>query len=268
MKCTDDQLINRLVKLEQKMKDTVCPECCSKPDQLVKVHDHGYVRYVDHMGSDMRIVEFARISYGSPSKGPEADQKLLNYLWRNRHTSPFEMCKVTFNIKMPIFVMRQFVRHRMQNLNEVSARYTQLPAEFYIPEKWRANLEVGQNKQHSVVIDRFGSDGDGGTVTHESLSKHLMVISDFCYKEYQKLLDCGVARELARMVLPLNIYTEIYTTWDLKNLLHFLSLRLDEHAQSEIRDYAKVMSGICDKLFPWTMAAFRRYKVVVQDLEL
>src|SRR5689334_22691832 len=117
------------------------------PTKIV-VLDHGFVRYIDHMGTDQRIVEAARISYKSPSKGEEADRKLIGYLWKNRHLSPFEMCKITFNIKMPIFVMRQFVRHRMQNLNEVSARYTELPAEFYIPKRWRK--QDTKNKQGSV----------------------------------------------------------------------------------------------------------------------
>src|SRR3990172_10322317 len=120
-------------------------------ETTTKVLDHGFVRLVDHMGSDQRIVKAARVSYDSPSKAPEQDKKLLHYLWKNKHTSPFEMCKITFNIKLPIFVMRQFVRHRMQNLNEVSARYTELPNEFYIPSQWRK--QDSKNKQSSVAVD-------------------------------------------------------------------------------------------------------------------
>ena len=114
----------------------------------IPVLDHGYVRYIDHLGSDQRICEAARISYKSPSKGDEQDKKLIAYLWRNKHTSPFEMVKLTLNIKLPIFVMRQYVRHRMQNLNEMSARYTELPNEFYIPKKWRK--QDTKNKQGSI----------------------------------------------------------------------------------------------------------------------
>ena len=117
----------------------------------VSALDSGFVRYIDHMGSDERVVEAARISYRSPSKGEDADRKLLNYLFKNKHTSPFEMCKITFNVKMPIFVMRQWVRHRMQNLNEVSARYTELPDEFYRPTEWR--VQDASNKQSSVASD-------------------------------------------------------------------------------------------------------------------
>src|SRR5438093_1688934 len=119
----------------------------------INVLDHGFVRYVDHLGSDMRVVESARLSYKSPSKGEEADKKLLFYLWKNRHTSPFEMIKVTLNIKLPIFVMRQYVRHRMQNLNEVSARYTELPNEFYVPTKWRK--QDTKNKQGSIDTEEL-----------------------------------------------------------------------------------------------------------------
>ena len=213
----------------------------------IPVLDHGFVRYIDHLGSDLRIVEAARISYRSPSKGPDADQKLLRYLWKNKHTSPFEMCKLTLNVKLPIFVMRQWVRHRMQNLNEVSARYTDLPREFYIPTVWRKNLGAGQNKQQSVVSE---------DLAHEGLTTMVASFCDSAYNFYETLLANGVARELARMVLPVNIYTEIYCCWDLKNLLHFIKLREDAHAQAEIQEYAKAIKTILLELFPWTMAAY------------
>lgn len=210
----------------------------------IKVLDKGFVRYIDHMGSDERIVEAARISYKSPSKGEEQDKKLIKYLMKNKHTSPFEMCKLTINVKLPIFVMRQYVRHRMQNLNEVSARYTELPNEFYIPETWR--LQDPKNKQGSV----------SGNLDHAACTETL---SNFCYVAYEKyelLLARGVAREMARMVLPVNIYTEIYSCWDLKNLLHFITLREDSHAQAEIQEYGKAIKTICKELFPWTMEAY------------
>lgn len=227
----------------------------------IKVLDKGFVRYIDHMGSDERIVEAARISYRSPSKGEEQDKKLLKYLYKNKHTSPFEMCKLTLNIKMPIFIMRQYVRHRMQNLNEVSARYTQLSDDFYIPEMWRK--QDVKNKQGSVNddlweprIDALGEAGIGQAHCSE-------VFEDQCkeiYKVYQSMIDSGIAREMARMILPLNIYTEIYSCWDLKNLLHFIALRDDSHAQYEIQQYGKAIKSICEELFPVTMEAYEEFK--------
>jgi thymidylate synthase (FAD) len=227
----------------------------------IKVLDKGFVRYIDHMGSDERIVEAARISYKSPSKGAEQDKKLLKYLYKNKHTSPFEMCKLTLNIKMPIFIMRQYVRHRMQNLNEVSARYTQLSDDFYIPEKWRK--QDNKNKQSSLVDDlwepRIDALGEAG-IGHKDCSE---VFEDQCkeiYQVYQSMIDSGIAREMARMILPVNIYTEIYSCWDLKNLLHFISLRDDSHAQAEIQEYGRAIKSICEELFPVTMEAYEEFK--------
>ena len=233
---------------------------------VVNVLDHGYVRYIDHMGSDERICEAARISYKSPSKGREQDQKLINYLWKNKHTSPFEMVKLTVNIKLPIFVMRQYVRHRMQNLNEVSARYTELPNEFYIPTKWRK--QDTKNKQGSVVDKDWDWPAPelGDISTHEAFSQQLRQHCEDCYKLYQQYIKNGVAREMARMVLPLNIYTEIYACWDMKNLLHFITLRDDSHAQQEIQEYGKVVKAMCKELFPMTMNAYERYKWELVDL--
>lgn len=212
----------------------------------IHVLDHGFVRLIDWMGSDDRVVEAARVSYKSPSKGPEADKKLLKYLFKNQHTSPFEMVKVVFNIKMPIFVMRQYVRHRMQNLNEVSARYTKLPNEFYIPEIWRK--QDTKNKQGSVEgFDSFQNNFFTQTLSEENQR---------AFAVYERMLESGVAREMARMVLPVNIYTEIYTTWDLKNLLHFIALRDDAHAQAEIQEYGKAIKSMLVELFPWTMEAY------------
>lgn len=221
----------------------------------IPVLDHGYVRYIDHMGSDQRILEAARISYKSPSKGDEADKKLLNYLWKNKHTSPFEMVKLTLNIKLPILVMRQYVRHRMQNLNEVSARYTELPDEFYVPIKWRK--QDLKNKQASTGI--FTEDEN--FVQSERLRAH----NRNSYQIYQDYLAQGVSREMARMVLPVNIYTEIYACWDIKNLLHFITLRDDAHAQYEIAVYGKAIRQICTELFPWTMQAFDKHKWVLNE---
>lgn len=221
-----------------------------EPGFTIPCLDEGFVRYVDHMGSDTRIVEAARISYRSPSKGPEADAKLLCYLFKNKHTSPFEMVKVTFNVKLPIFVMRQWVRHRMQNLNEVSARYTELADEFYHPTAWRA--QAVDNKQGSTEapeIDKLRCDG------------LLATAYKFAYAKYQALLRAGVAREMARMVLPVGIYTEIYSTWDLNNLLKFFVLRDDAHAQAEIQVYAQAMKKVAAELFPITMAVYEEARV-------
>jgi thymidylate synthase (FAD) len=215
----------------------------------IPVLDHGFVRYIDHMGSDERIVEAARISYRSPSKGPEQDRKLIEYLYRNKHTSPFEMVKLTINVKLPIFVMRQYVRHRMQNLNEVSARYTELPEEFYIPTEWRA--QDTSNKQGSVK----SVDLDAGGLTWM-----LQCHSKDAYATYKQMLEMGVAREMARMVLPVNIYTEVYSCWDLKNLLHFVTLREDAHAQAEIQEYGRAIKSMLVELFPMTMAAYEKFK--------
>lgn len=220
----------------------------------IKVLDHGYVRFVDSMGTDARILEAARISYKSEGKGTEADKKLLRYLLTNKHTSPFEMCKITFNIKLPIFVMRQFVRHRMQNLNEVSARYTQLPNEFYIPTEWRR--QDTKNKQGSVTEEDwnplfFEESSSGITV-----SNLLETQSKYVYYLYEQMLEKGIAREMARMILPVNIYTEIYSCWDLSNLLKFFALRDDTHAQAEIQDYAVAMKAITATKFPWVMELY------------
>lgn len=226
--------------------------------KTISVLDCGFVRYIDHMGDDTRIVEAARISYRSPSKGPAEDEKLIRYLYKNKHTSPFEMVKVTLNIKMPIFIMRQYVRHRMQNLNEVSARYTQLPNEFYIPAQWRA--QDTKNRQGGVAAELFTSSDNENAYSHEQLSRELKRVCDLCYKTYEGMIDAGVAREMARMVLPVNIYTEIYACWDLKNLLHFITLREDAHAQSEIQEYGRAIKSILVELFPITMRCYEEFK--------
>lgn len=241
----------------------------------IPVLDHGFVRLVDWMGTDGRIVEAARISYKSPSKGPDQDKKLLHYLYKNKHTSPFEMCKVTLNIKMPIFVMRQYVRHRMQNLNEMSARYTELPNEFYIPKEWRK--QDTKNKQGSVIdVDwnvvkthymggKFGF-GTEECDSHDLFSKLLLEHCDRAYDLYEWYIEQGVAREMARVVLPLNIYTEIYCCWDLKNLMHFLQLREDSHAQWEIQQFATAIKKIVKELFPVTIQAFDKFKWKMEEL--
>lgn len=216
---------------------------------------HGYVRYIDHLGSDMRIVEAARVSYKSPSKGAEQDKKLLNYLMQHRHTSPFEQCNITFNIKFPIFLMRQFVRHRTFRLNEWSGRYSELRDEFFIPERWR--IQDTKNKQGSLAVNEVAWD--------HLQTERARKAYDVCYEMYRAMLMDGVAKEQARFVLPVATYTEIYVNCDLHNLMHFLRLRMDSHAQSEIQEVAGAMHAIALELFPWTFEAFNRFKITTTD---
>jgi thymidylate synthase (FAD) len=216
----------------------------------IPVLDHGFVRLIDWMGTDSRICEAARLSYKSPSKGEEQDKKLLFYLYKMRHTSPFEQCVITFNIRLPLFVQGQMVRHRTQRLNQVSARYSEMKEEFYIPTKWRK--QDIKNKQGSV---------ETAELNHHALSFNLQQWNDEAFDKYRLLLSMGVAREMARMVLPQNLYTEIYSQWDLHNLMHFFSLRLDEHAQWEIRQYAQSMFKIFEELYPWCSEAYHKFKL-------
>jgi thymidylate synthase (FAD) len=245
------------------------------PGHRIPVLDHGHVVYESHMGSDAEICNAARISYAGKEKltSPEDNQKLINYLYKNKHTSPFEMAKVRLVIKMPIFVARQYIRHRMQNVNEVSARYTELPDEFYIPEVWRE--QDTKNKQGSVATLGFDPvlatrqvmDVDGTSYGSNGASVILNEHCRYSYQLYQELITAGVAREMARMVLPLNIYTEMVVCWDLKNLLHFVTLREDAHAQAEIQDYGRAIKSILVQLFPQTMSAYERYKFPCHDTQ-
>lgn len=231
------------------------------------VLDKGYVRLVDYMGSDVDIVEAARVSYKSPSKGEIKDKKLLNHLWMHRHTSPFEQVCIKFDIKLPLFVQGQMVRHRTQRLNQVSFRYTEAVDEFYIPKNWRK--QDTKNKQGSIESVDFNpefydpiSKNNLGTAS-ELFEGHCVL----AYNLYKILLEKGVAREMARMILPQNIYTEIYTTWDLNNLTKFFSLRLEDDAQLEIREFTRAMYDITKMIFPWTIAAFDRFKFKLVDME-
>lgn len=227
--------------------------------------DHGFVRVIDWMGADLDILEAARISYKSPSKGVEADKKLLAYLWKNQHTSPFEQCIIKFNIKLPLFVQAQIVRHRTQRLNQVSARYTQMKEEFYIPTSWRK--QDTKNKQGSINDNKWKAYipyKSGNVDASNDLERHCRS----SYFMYKKMLESGIAREMARMVLPQNLYTEIYSQWDLHNLMRFFSLRLNKHAQWEVRMYALAMYNIFKELYPWTAEAWEKYKIVVKEVQL
>ncbi len=221
-----------------------------EPGYSIEVLGVGHVRYLDHLGTDKRIAEAARASYGKPSQGEEKDNKLIRYLFLNRHTSPFEQCNITFELKMPIFVMRQFVRHRTSRLNEFSGRYAELPDEFYTPPVWRRQLQEG-NKQGSVFdYDKEWNEGN------ELIAQEVF---SMCYIRYQILLERGVAKELARIVLPLATFTQIHVNIDLHNLLHMFYLRTDSHAQLEYQELAKGMVAITSTLFPVTTALFRQY---------
>jgi len=230
-----------------------------KKGYTVEVLGNSFVKYIRHLGADgdlieegerilqadMAITEAARMSYLEPSKGEEKDKKLLRYLFKNKHTSPFEMVNITFNIRMPIFVMRQFVRHRTFRLNEISARYTELDLGFYIPEKWRS--QDPKNKQGSVF--NYGLKSD-------EISAGLDMFYDETFSYYKRLLDIGVAREMARMVLPVGALTEIEVNIDLNNLMKYFRLRDDPHAQWEHQEIARAMKIITRECFPWVMGMY------------
>lgn len=225
----------------------------------IDVLDKGFVRLVDYMGSDDMILNAARVSTGASSKGAKRDRGLIRYLYRNAHTSPFEMSEFIFHIKAPLFVARQWMRHRTASVNETSGRYRELPTEFYEPETWREQA----TKNHQ------GSEGEVADVEriNQSFAKSLATAT----KTYQSLLRRGVAREMARLVLPVTLYTEWYWKIDLHNLMHFLSLRMDAHAQWEIRQYAEAVRDLVDATgdFPYTMEIFSQMREVdsqIRDL--
>jgi thymidylate synthase (FAD) len=217
------------------------------------VLDKGFVRLIDVMGSDNAIVQAARVSYGAGTKTVNDDKALINYLVKHKHTSPLEMCEVKFHLKMPIFVARQWMRHRTASINEYSARYSVLSDEFYLPELSRIQKQSKDNKQ-----------GSGEALPKEMAEKVRNIIktdAEQCYKNYDFLLsdDVNFARELARMNLNLNYYTEFYWKIDLHNFLHFLNLRCHPHAQYEIRVYAEKMLEIAKVWCPFAVEAFENF---------
>ncbi len=233
--------------------------------QAIPALDHGFVRVVDYMGDDAAIVQAARVSYGRGTKKVQDDSGLIKYLMRHRHTTPFEMCEIKYHIKLPIFVARQWIRHRTANVNEYSARYSILDKEFYIPAPAQLAAQSTSNRQ-----------GRGDVLQGAEAERVLQLLREDatrCYDDYQEMLNesedgevidpdrDGLARELARMNLPLNIYTQWYWKTDLHNLLHFLSLRADPHAQYEIRVYADVMLETVRRWVPIAAAAFEEYRI-------
>ena len=233
------------------------------------VLDHGFIRVVDYMGNDSAVVQAARVSYGAGTRKVREDQGLIRYLIRHRHTTPFEMCEIKFHVKLPIFVARQWIRHRTANINEYSARYSILDNEFYIPAPEHLARQSSTNRQgRGSVLE--GSQAltvmrmlrDDATRAHA----HYVEMMDISGAEEDQADSPGLARELARMNLTLNFYTQWYWKVNLHNFMHFLSLRGDQHAQYEIRAYANVMLGILKKWVPDTFDAFSDYRLGAAEL--
>jgi len=246
-------------------KRVTSPELEKVLYEAIPVLDHGFIRVIDYMGDDSSIVQSARVSYGKGTKKVSTDEGLIRYLMRHWHSTPFEMCEIKYHVKLPIFIARQWIRHRTANVNEYSARYSILDKEFYIPAKEQLSAQATNNRQ-----------GRGNLITGEQADEVLKILKDDAvrtYDNYEKMLNerfdgtiidekkSGLARELARMNLTLNSYTQWYWKTDLLNLMNFLFLRADSHAQYEIRVYAEKMLDTVKKWVPITHAAFLDYRV-------
>ncbi len=214
----------------------------------------GFVRLVDYMGNDAAIVQAARVSYGAGTKQVRQDRALIRYLMRHWHTSPFEMVEFKFHVKLPIFVARQWIRHRTANVNEYSGRYSILREEFYVPEPEQVRFQSPTNKQGRA--DQSLPAEEVAAILDEIVEQQKAL-----YQSYQRLLEKGVARELARINLPVSLYTEWYWKIDLHNLFHFLQLRMDVHAQYEIRVYANAIAEIIKPIIPMAWEAFEDYRL-------
>lgn len=236
------------------MARIVVPEAEALLDQEIKVLDKGFVRLVDYMGSDQRIVQAARVSYGEGTKSFRQDRGLIHYLIRNWHTSPFEQVQLTFHTKMPIFVARQWVRHRTARLNEISGRYSVMKDEFYLPSPDQVRFQSESNKQGRSSECLAVEDAQAVIDRMEAEQKAV-------YANYTAMLEQGVARELARSNLPLSLYTEWYWQVDLHNLFHFLALRMDDHAQYEIRVFAEAMAMCAKAVAPLAYEAFEEHRL-------
>jgi thymidylate synthase (FAD) len=232
----------------------------------IKVLDHGFIRVIDYMGDDAAIVQAARVSYGKGTKKLNEDKGLINYLMRHWHSTPFEMCEIKFHIKLPIFVARQWIRHRTANVNEYSGRYSVMDKEFYLPDAAQLAPQSKSNHQGRSV----------DTLTPEESARVLHILktdSEQTYKNYEELMNAdaqgnvidenktGIARELARMNLTVNYYTQWYWKIDLHNLMHFLMLRADPHAQYEIRVYADAMIEVMKAWVPFAHEAFEEHRL-------
>jgi len=223
----------------------------------IELLDHGFLRVIDYMGDDSAIVQAARVSYGRGTRKVSEDSGLIRYLMRHRHSTPFEMCEIKFHVKLPIFVARQWIRHRMASVNEYSARYSILDREFYIPEPSQLAAQSASNRQ-----------GRAEALPPDVAQRVMTMLRNDamqCFSDYEEMLDeeggIGLARELARMNLTLNTYTQWYWKIDLHNLMNFVSLRIDPHAQYEIRVYAEAMLTVLRAWVPAAAAAFEEYRV-------
>ena len=238
--------------------------------QPIPVLDHGFIRVIDYMGDDAAVVQAARVSYGAGTKKVREDAGLINYLMRHRHTSPFEMCEIKLHMKLPIFVARQQIRTRTASVNEYSARFSILDREFYMPEPEQLGAQAKSNRQ-----------GRGETLTGDEARRVMELLREDAaraYDHYEEMLNetatgetvdparSGLARELARMNLSVNFYTQWYWKIDLHNLMNFLKLRADAHAQYEIRAYADAMLDILKQWVPLTYAAFMDYRMGAYEL--
>jgi thymidylate synthase (FAD) len=251
-------------------KRVTSPELEKVLYEAIPVLDHGFIRVIDYMGDDSSIVQSARVSYGKGTKKVSTDDGLIRYLMRYRHSTPFEMCEIKYHVKLPIFIARQWIRHRTANVNEYSARYSILDKEFYLPAKDQLAAQSQSNRQ-----------GRGDVLQGKQAEEVLNILKDDAtrtYDNYEKLLNerfdgtkidenkIGLARELARMNLTLNTYTQWYWKTDLLNLLNFLFLRADDHAQYEIRVYAEKMLDTVKKWVPITYQAFMDYRVGAAEI--
>src|SRR3990167_3073298 len=259
-----EQEIQDLKKQSQPTRRDISPGLEEVLYEIFPVLDHGFIRIIDYMGNDNAIVQAARVSYGKGTKKSTEDRALIHYILRHAHTTPFEMCEIKFHIKLPFFVARQWLRHRTANVNEYSARYSILDKEFYIP-----------SKEHLAKQSSFNKQGRGAPLSSE-YSEYVCDLlrkdAELCYAHYEELLNEdregrvfnpekeSLARELARINLPLNFYTQIYWKIDLHNLMHFLTLRSDSHAQYEIRVYAEVMLELLKRWVPYTYEAYIQYR--------
>ena len=250
---------------ENKTKRVTAPELEKILYQAIPVLDHGFIRVVDYMGDDSSVVQAARVSYGKGTKKVSTDAGLIKYLMRHWHSTPFEMCEIKYHVKLPIFIARQWIRHRTANVNEYSARYSILDKEFYLPSTENLAAQSQINRQ-----------GRGDVLEGEQAKKVLDILksdAERTYENYETILNerydgsvidknkIGLARELSRMNLTLNTYTQWYWKTDLLNLMNFLRLRADDHAQYEIRAYAEAMLEILKKWVPITYEAFMDYRV-------
>ena len=245
--------IDELRAAPQPTLRAVSPGMESHLYKAIPVLDHGFVRVIDYMGDDAAICQAARVSYGKGTKSVQNDAGLIRYLMRHWHSTPFEMCEIKLHVKLPVFVARQWIRHRTANVNEYSARYSILDREFYIPAPEHVNAQSVVNNQ-----------GRGGVLEGAEAARVLEILkadSNRCYDNYESMISQegqdGLARELARMNLPSNIYTQWYWKVDLHNLFHFLRLRADAHAQYEIRVYA---DAICNVVADWVPAAYGAFE--------